>query len=363
MIIEGDTIRRLNPSLVSMGAGNLRGFEDETDRSGVATAYSFAGAASLITLASWITVSVANGRWIRVAVPGFFDAAVQVLPVLLLTFAIERVFFERTTSQLATRATSIVAFIVVLGLTAVGELLSMLALVWTGGAPDALRVLGGLTVLLATAGSLALIVGFAAVRSGVVLDMRAGLRVVIEGPPDDFDPRASIAAQAAAMLLALGATALAVLSLGGGLIIGVWQSQGDAGLELVTIIGGVCGFVLFGVPSGIHLRRVVLRTRRRRMWHERRPDFAQRFEQLTAEDVNALPQAARRVIVGTYTRLVDTDRDLSEWPSVFANAELDARLTLSERAALRALKGRVSDAVAAVVRERREADQAHPENV
>jgi hypothetical protein len=147
--------------------------DEDAARSGVATAYSFAGIVSALANAAWLVASAARHHWVRVTGDSFFEAATQVLPVLLLTFAIERVFFARGISRLASRASSIVAFIAVLGLTGAGELLAFVALAWDGGPPDVIRIVGGLVVLTATAGSIALIVGFAAARSNVVVDMRA----------------------------------------------------------------------------------------------------------------------------------------------------------------------------------------------
>jgi hypothetical protein len=308
--------------------------DDDAMRTGVATAYSFAGTVSALAVGGWLLASVLRGHWVRVAGEGFFEASAQVLPVLLLTFAVERVFFERDTSRLASRASSIAAFVTVLGLTGVGELLSFLAVAWNGGPPDGLRIAGGVVVITATAGSIALIVGFAALRSGVLLDVRAGLKIIVKGTPDEFDPRASSAAAAGALVLSLMAALGGNIVLVAAVVIGVTENEGDADYEQILIAIGVLVFLVLVPVSTLHLARVLLRNRRRRRWLAAMPDEAVLFLELSPSRAG-LPPAAQRVVDGRFVALVDAGRAVSGWPDDLLQAAVDDRLTLSERAAIR----------------------------
>jgi hypothetical protein len=326
----------------------------EALRSGVATTYSLAAGVSLAVLVGWLAASAIRHQWVAVGAEGFFEASAQVLPVLLLTFAIERVFFERATSQLATRAGAIVAFAAVLLVSGVGEVLALAAIAWTGGPPRGLRVLGGLAVTMATAGSVVLIVGFAATRSGFVLDLKAGLQILRKGPPAEYDPRASPAARLAALFLGLVAAAFGVVGGGTALVLGISESSEYPEVLAIGIALALALFGVLGIPGLLYLRRSWRRDRERKRWWAKLPRKYARFSDLSDEPVRSLPYAARQVLLQEFKRLVDSGACLKLFADQMTRA--DERLNAAELAALKSVRAELHDAAERVTEELRAAE-------
>ena len=327
--------------------------DDATLRSGVAATYSLSGFVSLLVLIAWIVLCLADHRFIGPSNVNFFATSAQVLPVLLLAFAIERVFFERSTSRLATRASAIVAFGTVLVLAAVGEILALVAIAWSDPPPAGIRVVGGLVVLVATAGSLTLIIGFAAVRSGVVLDLRSGLRLIRRGRAlDAFDPRASTAARATAALLALAGVVLALLLTAGAVGFAIEYARYEETAAVVTLsVFALLVAAVIAAPGVLYLNRVAARRRKLRAWRESISPEGRRFEALTSRQFNRLSNAPRQVFLARMVRLVDDGTPLADWPAALGDAQ-DDRLSPSEQAELRAIRTDLEEALRTVESER-----------
>ena len=102
---------------------------------------------------------------------GAFWVGVQILPVLLLTFAVERAFFEAGTSGIRTRA-AVISFLCVFIAAAVGEIGGFVVIALHDPSAS-IREWLQIPMGTAIAGAMALVVGHATVGSGMLETIRA----------------------------------------------------------------------------------------------------------------------------------------------------------------------------------------------
>jgi hypothetical protein len=211
----------------------------------------------------------------------------------------------------------------------------LVALAWTGGPPEGLRTIAGLLALAATAGSVTLIVGFAAVRSGVVVDLRAGMRLVLSRAPNEPDPRASVAARIAATLLAVGGLVVSgSVAVVAGAVAVAYAQEADVGTAIAIATVGLLFAVVIALPSVAYLIRDGVRIRARTRFWDTQPPEIHRFSELSMPLVRTLPYAPRQVFLNCFYKLVDEQVEMAAWPARFAVAAQDERLTSAERVAL-----------------------------
>jgi hypothetical protein len=143
--------------------------------------YYAAAATSLILAFVWLGFWAADGTLPRSDNPAFLTTASQVLPILLLTFAVEKRFFH---SEPITQfsATAAVAFSIVMLGSGVGLVMAIVTQAVTGQPSPALATATTYLIANALASSLALIVASAAESVGVGRLLTTKTKIVVPGP-------------------------------------------------------------------------------------------------------------------------------------------------------------------------------------
>ena len=129
--------------------------------------------AAFAAVAAYVAVILAGGPELEgdEKTPYFFKGAyysvvAQILPVLFLTFAVERRFFRPSRTQAAS-AGALIAFVLVVVVAAIGELCT-LAVIGIRDAPPSLKAWASQSSAAGIAGALVLVAGQAALDSGVL---------------------------------------------------------------------------------------------------------------------------------------------------------------------------------------------------
>jgi hypothetical protein len=143
--------------------------------------YYAAAGTSLVLAFVWLGLWAANGALPRSESPAFFSTASQVLPILLLTFAVEKRFFHsEPVAQFS--ATAAVAFSLVMLGSGVGLVMAIVTQAVTGQPSLVLATATTYLVANALASSLALIVASAAESVGIGRVFTARTEIIVSGP-------------------------------------------------------------------------------------------------------------------------------------------------------------------------------------
>ncbi len=143
--------------------------------------YYAAAATSLVVAFVWLGLWAAEGALPRSENPAFFSTASQVLPILLLTFAVEKRFFHSEPAAQFS-ATAAVAFSLVMLGSGVGLVMAIVTQGVTGQPSLVLATATTYLVANALASSLALIVASAAESVGIGRVFTTRTEVIVSGP-------------------------------------------------------------------------------------------------------------------------------------------------------------------------------------
>jgi hypothetical protein len=144
--------------------------------------YYAAAATSVVLAFVWLGLWAANGELPRSESPAFFSTASQVLPILLLTFAVEKRFFHSEPPVAQFSATAAVAFSIVMLGSGVGLVMAIVTQAVTGQPSPALATATTYLVSNALASSLALIVISAAESVGIGRVFTERTEIIVPGP-------------------------------------------------------------------------------------------------------------------------------------------------------------------------------------